>query len=123
MAGLGYLIRRLATGIPLILGVTFISFLLMVYFGPDLTFELVGKNPTAEQIAAARTQLGYDRPFWVRYAAYLHEMVTLDFGRSVSTGQPVSGLLADAVPVSLALTLPGFVLGNLLGIADRKSVV
>jgi peptide/nickel transport system permease protein len=117
VSGLWYLIRRLATGVPLILGVTFISFLLMVYFGPDLSFELVGKNPTPEQLAAARVQLGYDQPFWVRYADYLREMVTFDFGRSVSTGQPVSALLADAVPVSLALTLPGFVLGNLLGIA------
>ena len=117
MATLWFLLRRLATGVPLILGVTFISFLLMVYFGPDLSFELVGKNPTPEQLAAARAQLGYDQPFWLRYVEYLRETVTLDFGRSVSTGQPVSGLLADAVPVSLALTLPGFVLGNLLGIA------
>lgn len=98
-------------------GVTFISFLLMVYFGPDLSFELVGKNPTPEQIAAARAQLGYDQPLMLRYLDYLREMVTFDFGRSISTGQPVGELLADAVPVSLALTLPGFVIGNLLGIA------
>lgn len=117
MGTLWYLLRRLATGIPLILGVTFISFLLMIYFGPDLTFELVGKNPTPEQIAAARAQLGYDQPLMLRYLDYLREMVTFDFGRSISTGQPVGELLADAVPVSLALTLPGFVIGNLLGIA------
>lgn len=112
-----YLLRRIATGVPLILGVTFISFLLMVYFGPDLSYELVGKNPTAEQIAQARAQLGYDRPFLVRYGTYLWEMLTLDFGASVSTGEPVRELLARAVPISLALTLPGFVLGNLLGVA------
>lgn len=112
-----YLLRRLATGVPLILGVTFISFLLMVYFGPDLTFDLVGKNPTPEQLAAARTQLGYDLPLALRYLDYLREMVTLDFGQSISTGQEVSALLAGAVPISLALTLPGFVIGNVLGIA------
>lgn len=112
-----YLLRRIATGIPLILGVTFISFLLMVYFGPDMTYELVGKNPTAEQIAQVRAQLGYDQPFLVRYADYLIELVTLDLGRSISTGESVRTLLADTVPVSMALTLPGFVLGNVLGIA------
>ena len=85
MGTLWYLLRRLATGIPLILGVTFISFLLMIYFGPDLTFELVGKNPTPEQIAAARAQLGYDQPLMLRYLDYLREMVTFDFGRSIST--------------------------------------
>ncbi|WP_420429389.1 ABC transporter permease [Algiphilus sp.] len=112
-----YLLRRVATGIPLILGVTFISFLLMVYFGPDMTFELVGKNPTAEQIAQVRAQLGYDQPFLVRYWQYLVELATLDLGRSISTGESVRSLLAETVPVSMALTLPGFVLGNLLGIA------
>jgi peptide/nickel transport system permease protein len=113
---IAYSLRKLLTGIPLILGVTFISFVLMVYFGPDLTYELVGKNPSPEQIAAARAQLGYDLPFWLRYFDYLREMVTLDFGRSISTGQAVSALLAEAVPISLLLTLPGFIIGNLLGV-------
>ena len=117
MTFLVFLLQRIATGVPLILGVTFISFLLMVYFGPDMTYELLGKNPTAEQIAQVRAQLGLDRPFWARYADYLWEMLTLDFGDSMSTGQSVRSLLADAVPISLALTLPGFVIGNLLGIA------
>jgi peptide/nickel transport system permease protein len=104
-------------GIPLILGVTFISFLLMVYFGPDKTYELLGKNPTAQQIAEVRHALGYDQPFLLRYADYLREMVTLDLGLSDSNGEPVSSILSRTLPVSLALVLPGFVLGNLFGLA------
>ncbi|MDT8450825.1 MAG: ABC transporter permease [Wenzhouxiangellaceae bacterium] len=113
---LRYTLYRLAGGIPLVLGVTLISFVLMVYFGPDKTFELLGKNPTPEQIAEVRAELGYDRPFWIRYADYLREMATLDFGYSDSTGERVTSILARTVPVSLALLAPGFVLGNLLGI-------
>jgi peptide/nickel transport system permease protein len=113
---LQYAIRKLIGGIPLILGVTFISFLLMVYFGPDKTYELLGKNPTEEQIAEIRHELGYDKPFLVRYGEYLKEMATLDFGASDSTGEPVSKILGRTVPISLALITPGFVLGNVLGI-------
>jgi peptide/nickel transport system permease protein len=113
---LQFTLRKLIGGIPLILGVTFISFLLMVYFGPDKTYELLGKNPTAEQIAEIRHQLGYDRPFLTRYVEYLREMVTLDFGASDSTGEPVSSILARTVPISLALITPGFILGNVLGV-------
>ena len=113
---LQYTLRKLAAGIPLLLGVTFISFLLMVYFGPDQTYVLLGKNPTAEEIAELRAQLGYDRTFVVRYADYLRELATLDFGHSNSTGEKVAGLLARTIPVSLALILPGFVLGNLVAI-------
>jgi peptide/nickel transport system permease protein len=113
---LQYTLRKLIGGIPLILGVTFISFVLMVYFGPDQTFELLGKNSTAEQIAEVRAELGYDRPFLVRYGEYLKELATLDFGLSNSTGEPVSSMLARTIPISLALVTPGFILGNLLGI-------
>lgn len=116
MEVLQYAIRKLIGGIPLILGVTFVSFLLMVYFGPDQTYELLGKNPTPEQIAEVRKELGYDRPFLVRYGEYLRELVTLDFGLSDSTGEPVSEMLTRTIPISLALVTPGFVLGNLLGI-------
>ena len=112
-----YITRRLLYGIPMILGVTFISFLLMVYFGPDKTYELLGKNPTAEQISEVRHALGYDRPFLLRYGDYLRELVTFDLGLSDSNGEPVSTILIRTLPISLALILPGFVLGNLLGLA------
>ena len=117
MEVLQYSVRKLFSGIPLILGVTFISFLLMVYFGPDKTYELLGKNPTPEQIQEVRQQLGYDKPFFVRYADYLEQLATLNFGASDSTGEDVSRLLARTIPVSLALALPGFILGNVLGVA------
>ncbi|NBC22146.1 MAG: ABC transporter permease subunit [Gammaproteobacteria bacterium] len=116
METLQYAVRKLVGGIPLILGVTFVSFLLMVYFGPDQTYELLGKNPTEEQIAEVRRELGYDRPFLVRYGEYLQELVTLDFGLSDSTGEPVSEMLGRSIPISLALITPGFILGNVLGI-------
>ncbi len=89
----------------------------MVYFGPDKTFELLGKNPTTKQIGEVRHALGYDRPFLLRYADYLRELVTLDLGLSDSSGEPVSAMLRRSVPISLALVLPGFILGNVLGLA------
>ena len=88
-----YITRRVLYGIPLILGVTFVSFLLMVYFGPDKTYELLGKNPTTEQISEVRRALGYDRAFLLRYGDYLRELVTLDLGLSDSSGEPVSVIL------------------------------
>jgi peptide/nickel transport system permease protein len=112
-----YLLRRLSNGILLMLGVTFISFLLMVYFGPDKTYELLGKNPTTEQIAEVRHALGYDQPFLVRYVDYLKEMATFDLGLSDSDGEPVTDILLRTLPVSIALVVPGFVLGNVLGLA------
>jgi peptide/nickel transport system permease protein len=116
METLQYALRRLIGGIPLLLGVTFISFLLMVYFGPDKTYELLGKNPTVQQIAEVRHELGYDRPFLVRYAEYLRQLATLDLGNSDSNGEAVTDLLGRSVPISVILDLPGLVLGNVLAL-------
>ena len=112
---LQYALRKLLAGLPLILGVTLVSFALMVYFGPDLTYQLLGKNPTPEQILEVRHQLGYDQPFLQRYMQFLGEIVTLDFG-DASTGEPVTTLLAKTIPVSLILILPGFILGHVVGL-------
>jgi peptide/nickel transport system permease protein len=112
-----FALRRLAASVPLLLGVTLISFLLIVYAGPDVTFELISRNASAEEIARIRHLLGYDRPFLVRYAEFLQRLATLDLGASFISGEPVSALLARTVPVSLALVLPGFLGGNLVAIA------
>lgn len=112
---LAYAVRKLLSAIPLVLGVTLVSFMLMVYFGPDQTYQLLGKNPTAAQIAEVRHQLGYDQPFLRRYVGFLGEIATFDFG-SASTGEPVTELLARTIPVSLLLILPGFILGHVVGL-------
>jgi peptide/nickel transport system permease protein len=109
------LLRKVLQALLLILGVTFTSFLLMVYFGPDQTYVLIGKNASAAQIAEVRQQLGYDRPFLQRYGQYLQQLATLDLGHSNSTGEQVRTIIVRSLPVSLALVIPGFILGNLLG--------
>ena len=70
-----YALRKIAQGLALILGVTLISFILMVWFGPDQTYTLIGKNASAEQIEEVRHQLGYDQPFARRYANNLVDLL------------------------------------------------
>jgi len=114
---LKFAFRKLLGGIPLILGVTFIAFVLMVYFGPDLTYEKLGKNPSQEEINEIRQQLGYDKSFVQRYGLYLKQLVTLDFGSAEIRDEKVSSILKETMPISMHLIIPGFVLGNLLAIA------
>jgi len=112
-----YALRKLVHGGLLILGVTLISFFLMVWYGPDQTYTLIGKNATVDQIAQVREQLGYDQPFIQRYGRYLADLFTLNLGSSNASGEQVSSILKRTVSVTLALMIPGFILGNLLGIA------
>ena len=114
---LTYLLQRLVHGVLLLIGVTLLSFLLMVEFGPDPVYRMLGKNPTTAQIEELRRELGQDRPFLARYATFLGDLARLDLGHSDSSGEPVADLLARTLPITLALVLPGFLIGNLLGIA------
>ena len=111
-----WLVRRLAHSLLLVVGVTFASFLLMVYFGPDQTYRLLGKSATAEQVAELRHELGYDDPFLQRYGNYVRDLSTLQLGHSSSNGESVSGLLRRTLPITIALLIPGFIVGNLLGV-------
>lgn len=116
METLQFAIRKLIYSIPLLFGVTLISFTLMVYFGPDLTYSMLGKSATPEQIEQVRGELGYDEPFLTRYIMFLKEIVTFDFGSSLSSQEDVSAILKRTIPVSFAVALPAFVLSNVIGI-------
>ena len=112
-----YLLRKLLHSLLLIIGVTLVSFVLMVYFGPDQTYTLLGKSATPEQIQQIREQLGYEKPFMRRYGQYLGDLFTLHLGASNSSGESVKDILQRTLPVTTALVLPGFIVGNLLGMA------
>jgi len=122
-AGLGELalnwIARAAFALAIVLGVTLLAFLLIVYAGPDASQWQAGRNPTAAELERLRAMLGYDQPFVLRYLDYLRELALLDFGHSWMSGREVSSMLARTVPISLAVTLPGFFLGHglALGVA------
>jgi len=112
----GFVARRLLGAIPLLLGVTLISFLLTVYFGPDKTWDLVGLNPTQAEVEQIREQLGYDRALPERYVEFLLDLATLDLGHVEATGERVTEVLRRTIPVSLMLLLPGLVLGTVLAL-------
>lgn len=111
------LIRAIVSTSLLLAGVTLLSFVLMVWAGPDPAYSIAGKNPTEAQIAEIRAELGHDRSFAVRYADYLHDLATLDLGRSEASGERVRSVLGRTLPVTLALMLPPFVIGHLLAVA------
>ncbi len=110
------MLRRLLHSLLVVFGVTLVSFVLMVYYGPDQTYTLLGKSATTQQITEVRHELGYDRAFSARYLDYMVDLFSGRLGASQSSGEPVTELLARTVPISLMLVIPGFVLGNLLGI-------
>jgi peptide/nickel transport system permease protein len=114
---IAYVVRRLLYAIPILLGVTLITFVLFHVVGGDPAILLAGKHASVEKLEEVRAQHGFDRPLPVQYLDWLKEIVTFDFGRSTATQERVSTMIARGVGPSLALTLPAFLMSSVLAIA------
>jgi peptide/nickel transport system permease protein len=107
---------RLAAAVPVLLGVTLISFTLTVWLGPDPTWSQLGRNPSPQDIEQLERTLGLDRPFIVRYGQYLYDLARLDLGYSHG-GEPVGTLLGRTLAVTVLLIAPGMLVGLALALA------
>jgi len=111
-----YIIRRLGLAVILVVGATFITFLLSRIVPSDPLMMYVGRFASQEQIERARIELGLDKPWYVQYARYLQGLVKGDWGISIRTHRPVVKELLERVPASLELVLAGMALGLSTGI-------
>jgi peptide/nickel transport system permease protein len=112
-----YVLRRLAAAIPVILGVTILTFLVMHAtagnYVPGLDYN---PNLRPADIARIRANLGLDRPIWIQYLSWLGGMLHGDFGRSLIDGSPVMSHILERLPNTLELTITAILLGVLLSI-------
>jgi peptide/nickel transport system permease protein len=97
--------RRLLASIPALLGVVIVTFILMrVLPGDPATFFASGPSAGQEEIEELRRRMGLDKPIPVQLVRYLGEVAQGDFGRSMTTGQPVVLDIQRRLPASLELT-------------------
>jgi peptide/nickel transport system permease protein len=117
--------RRLLLSIPLVLVVTFLSFLLEALTPGSEAATILGTGSTPEQLRALTLQLGLNHPFYVQYWHWLVHVVQGDLGRSAITGVPVSTTLNSNLPVTLfeigGAVLMALVFGVALGVAGAVS--
>ena len=101
-----YIGKRFLQLIPVLLGITFLSFAMMRAAGSDAIIELYGaKGAVAQEIIdAKRAELGLDQPFLTQYGAWLRGLLTGDMGVSYVSGKDVFGTFVSKLPATLLLT-------------------
>ena len=103
-----YIIRRLLLTIPLLLGISFVSFVIIQLSPSDPAEVAVRVNeivPTEEVLALTREQLDLNKPFLVRYVDWMCAVAHGDLGRRYVDNKPVAQELARALPPTLWLAL------------------
>ena len=114
-----YVARRLLLLIPVMLGVSFITFMMMELAPGDPAEIILLKKEievTPEALAVARRQLGIDGPVLHRFAAWLGRAARGDLGISYTSGEPVAGEIFSRLPATLELAAGGLVVMFLLAL-------
>jgi peptide/nickel transport system permease protein len=110
-----YIIRRLALAIPVLIGVTFFAYSMVLMTG-DPTSALAGQHATPETRAAIRERLGLDDPLLVQYGRFLARLAEGDLGTSILTRIPVAKELRQFFPATMELALAAMLLAVIIGV-------
>jgi peptide/nickel transport system permease protein len=110
-----YIIRRILQAFLVMLGVTFLVFIVMFQAG-DPVILMASPDASAEEIENLRRNLGLDRPWYIQYADFLSGAVQGDFGNSLRQGQPVFSLVMERIPATLQLAVSAFIFSVVISI-------
>jgi peptide/nickel transport system permease protein len=108
---------RLLALLPILFGISLLSFALLAMIPGDPVTAMLGLEATPEAIATLRARYALDQPLPLRFAAWLAHVLQGDLGRSIQTGRPVAAMVATALLptiqlagaallISLAIALP-----------------
>lgn len=95
--------KRLLMLIPVLLGITIISFLLLQVMPGDPASRAMGTRASAEELQTMRELWGLDKPIWMQYLYFLRDCLTGSFGVSIFHKQPIINLVAERLPFTLAI--------------------
>ena len=111
-----YVIKRLLALIPVILGVTFLVFMIMQLAPGDAAKLILGESATQEQVEELREEMGLNDPAVVQYGRYMLNFVQGDLGTSYSTKRPVAEEVFSRFPYTFNLSIVAGVVSILLAI-------
>ena len=113
---LKYVLKRLLLLIPVVLGITFIIFVVLNLAPGDPAVQILGADATAEALAAKRAELGLDQPIVIQYIRYIAGVLQGDFGTSWLSGYEVLPEFLHRIPYTILLGSLSMFVSVIIGI-------
>ena len=116
---LKYIVKRLLQLIPVLIGITFLSFAMMRLAGGDAVtymYENAGTSVSQEVIDEAKKEYGLDQPFLVQYGRWFAGMITWDMGVSYVSDRDVYDTFVEKLPATILLMLSSVALTMLISV-------
>jgi len=111
-----FILRRILQTIPVLIGISIITFLLLYYLPADPARMYAGPSASVDTVQRIRHELGLDQPLWKRYTTYMSHALRGDLGFSYRKQAAVTELLLSRIPYTFALTLAGIFVELLIGL-------
>lgn len=114
-----YVLKRILQLIPVLVGITFLSFALMRLAGGDAVtymYENAGAAVSQDVIDEAKEEYGLDRPFLVQYASWFAGMATGDMGTSYVSGRDVYDTFIEKLPATVMLMITSVLLTMIISV-------
>ncbi|GLY76182.1 ABC transporter permease [Actinoallomurus iriomotensis] len=124
----GYLARRLGGVVAVLAFLIVVTFMIVRWVPGDPARQIVGLTAGEEQVRQVRERLGLTEPLWRQFGTYLRGLAHGDLGTSFTTGQPVSSMLSQRLPLTVELAMSALVivlvvaipLGTAVGVAQQR---
>ena len=113
---MNYLLQRLLSAIPVLLGITIIVFFIISLIPGDPATAILGSYATPENVKLLNEQLGLDKGLVQRYFIWLGNLVQGDLGRSFALNRPVLDEILERFNATLILSGTAFILCSVVGV-------
>jgi peptide/nickel transport system permease protein len=116
VGGFTFIGRRLVQAIPVLFGITLVSFFLIHLIPGDPVAAILGNHYNAVTAAALRHALGLDRPIWEQYFIFLGHLAHGNLGQSAYYEQPVAQVIGDRIAPTIWLVIYSGVLAGIISL-------
>ena len=99
-----YILTRALLAVPVLLGVSLISFIILHLTTGDPARIMLGQEARPEDVVALRRELGLNAPIFVQYGRFLDHALHGDLGKSLKYRQPVGRMIGERLPTTILLT-------------------
>lgn len=113
---LKYISKRLLISIPVIIGITILSFIIMKLSPGDPLANFINPSIDMADLEKSRQALGLNDPLYVQYFKWIGQVAKGNFGYTYSGNHSISGLILERLPNTVILTLSAFVMSFVVGI-------
>jgi len=111
-----YIIRRLISMIPTLVGVSIVVFMFIHLIPGDPATAMLREGASAEVADRIRENLGLNKPLYEQYYIYMSKILRGDLGRSLVTNNPVTEDLSNRLPATAELSLFAMIVATLVGV-------